>query len=260
MPEAAAPATDPELLDFAVAVARRAGELTLGYFRARDLAVDRKGDGTPVTDADRGAERLIRTEIEAAFPDDGILGEEEAERPGTSGRLWVLDPIDGTKAFTCGVPLYSNLVALHDEHGPAVGVINLPALGQTVYAGRGLGCFDDGAPCRVNDRRRIDPQSFFSSSGLGDLWPDAALDRVRRAGFQVRTWGDGYGYALVATGRIDVMADPSVAPYDIAPMPVILDEAGGRFSAWSGTASIREGTGVATNGKLHPEVLTLLAP
>ncbi|HVX19199.1 MAG TPA: inositol monophosphatase family protein [Acidimicrobiales bacterium] len=253
-----APPADPELLDFAVALTRKAGELTLGYFRSSDLVVDRKGDGTPVTEADRGAERLIRSELEARFPDDGILGEEEAERPGATGRKWTLDPIDGTKPFTHGVPLYCNLLAFDDEHGPAIGVINMPALGETVYAGRGLGCFLNGAPCHVNDRDTIDERAFFSSSGLGSYWPDGALDRVRKAGFQVRTWGDGYGFALVATGRIDVMADPVAEPYDIAPMPVILAEAGGRFTAWSGAESVTEHDGVATNGRLHDAVLALL--
>ena len=117
----------------------RPGERTLRWFRAADLEVERKGDGTPVTAADRDAERFLRERLAEAFPGDGVLGEEEAPTDGTTGRRWILDPIDGTKAFTCGVPLYSNLLALEDEHGIAVGVINLPALGETVWAGRGLG-------------------------------------------------------------------------------------------------------------------------
>ena len=112
---------DPELLDTAVTLARQAGELTLQYFRRDDLAIDRKGDGTPVTVADRGAERLIREELEARFPDDGILGEEEPEKVGTSGRRWIVDPIDGTKAFSRGVPTYTTLLALEDEHGKLLG-------------------------------------------------------------------------------------------------------------------------------------------
>ncbi len=256
---AAAPAVDLELVDFSVALARKAGELTLGYFRSAGLAIDRKVDGTPVTEADRRAERLIRSEIEAHFGDDSILGEEEPERVGTSGRQWILDPIDGTKPFTHGVPLYCNLLALDDEHGPAVGVINMPALGETVYAGRGRGCFVNGTPCHVNAHGEVDG-AFISSSGLGAYWPDGPLDRIRKAGFEVRTWGDGYGYALVATGRIEAMADPRAEPYDLAPMPVILHEAGGSFTAWSGNGSIREGNGLATNGLLHDTVLSLLAP
>ena len=137
-------------MDEAVELARMAGELTLRYFRADDLDVDLKGDGTPVTAADRAAERLVRDELARRHPDDGVLGEEEAERIGTSGRRWVLDPIDGTKAFTHGVPLYTNLLAVEDEHGLAVGVVNVPALGETVWAGRGVGCFCNGRPARVS--------------------------------------------------------------------------------------------------------------
>ena len=136
-----APPASRDELELAVEVVREAGRRTLRWFRSDDLQVERKGDGTPVTAADRDAERFLREELAAAFPADGVLGEEEAPTAGSSGRRWVLDPIDGTKAFTCGVPLYSNLLALEDEHGIAVGVINLPALGETVWAGRGLGCF-----------------------------------------------------------------------------------------------------------------------
>jgi len=146
---------DPALLDEAVTLARMAGELTLQYFRSTDLGIDHKGDGTPVTAADRGAERLIREELAKRHPDDGILGEEEAELIGTSGRRWILDPIDGTKAFTHGVPLYTNLLALEDEDGIAIGVINVPALGETVWAGRGLGCFCNGAPAHVSRSNRV---------------------------------------------------------------------------------------------------------
>ena len=134
-----APPVDEATLDRAVAMARTAGDLTLQWFRSSDLAVDRKDDGTPVTAADRAAERHLRELLAADFPDDGILGEEEAPVDSRSGRRWIIDPIDGTKAFTCGVPLYSTLLALEDEHGIAVGVVHLPALAETVWAGRGLG-------------------------------------------------------------------------------------------------------------------------
>ncbi len=247
---------DPELLDTAVTIIRKAGELTLQHFRRDDLAIDRKGDGTPVTVADRAAERLIREELEARFPDDGILGEEEAEKPGTSGRRWIIDPIDGTKAFTHGVPLYTNLLALEDAEGIAIGCINVPALGETVYAGRGLGCFDNGAPCSVNDHATIDG-AYLSSSGLSP-WDDDCLLRVKQAGFNIRTWGDGYGYVLVATGRVEAMFDPKAELYDLAPMPVILAEAGGRFSALDGSDDPGAGSGLATNGHLHDELLGIL--
>ena len=145
-----APAVDPALVTEAVELVRMAGEATLRWFRNDELTVDRKGDGTPVTQADREAERLIRAELEVRHPADGVLGEEEPETFGTSGRRWILDPIDGTKAFTHGVPLYSNLLAVEDEHGIAAGVINIPALGETVWAGRGLGCFCNDVPAQVS--------------------------------------------------------------------------------------------------------------
>src|SRR5690606_2650301 len=158
------PPADPADLDAAVEIVRAAGEVTLRWFAATDLVVDSKADGTPVTAADRAAERRVREMLGERFPDDGVLGEEEPETPGRSGRRWIVDPIDGTKAFTRAVPLYSTLLALEDEHGPAVGVIGLPALGQVVYAGRGLGCFADGRPARVSGTTTLDGAYLMSSS------------------------------------------------------------------------------------------------
>lgn len=250
------PPVDRALLDDAVAFARAAGELSMRWFRAHDLAVDHKQDGTPVTDADKAAERLLRERIGAAHPDDAIVGEEEADTAGSSGRTWIIDPIDGTKAFTHGVPLFSNLVAVDDEHGPAVGVINLPALGQTVYAGRGLGCFEDGRPAAVSTIATL-AEAHLSSSSFSH-WPDDVLLAVKATGASLRTWGDGYGYALVATGRIDAMVDPEVSRWDVAPMPVILAEAGGRFTDVTGASDTSRGSGVATNGLIHDALLEVL--
>jgi histidinol-phosphatase len=255
--DATAPPVDRDLLDFAVDVAREAGESTLRWFQTSDLTVDSKADGTPVTAADRRAERLVRERIAARFPDDGVLGEEEPEAGGTSGRRWIVDPIDGTKAFTRGVPLYSTLLALDDEHGPAIGVIVLPALGQAVYAGRGLGAWWDGEAARVSTTSTLDG-AYLSSSSFSH-WPDADLLGVKHAGCELRTWGDGYGYSLVATGRLDAMVDHVVEVYDVAPMPVILAEAGGRFTSFAGTPGAAGGSGVATNGTLHDELLAVLA-
>jgi histidinol-phosphatase len=249
--------TEPELLDFAVDLVAAAGESTLRWFRAADLAVDTKADGTPVTAADRTAERQMRERIADRFPDDGVLGEEEPDLLGRSGRRWIVDPIDGTKAFTRGVPLYSTLLALHDADGPALGVIGLPALGQLVYAGRGLGCWWDGRPARVSDTSTLDG-AYLTTSGYSH-WPDETLLAVKHAGCELRTWGDGYGYALVATGRVDAMVDPEVDLYDVAAMPVILAEAGGRFTSLDGRQDAGGGSGVATNGRIHDELLGLLA-
>jgi histidinol phosphatase-like enzyme (inositol monophosphatase family) len=238
-------------------MARAAGELTLGHFRRGGLMVERKADGTPVTDADRAAERLLRDELARRHPDDAVCGEEEPETPGRSTRRWIIDPIDGTKAFVRGVPTFSNLLAMEDEHGPALGVINLPALGETVYAGRGLGCFSNGTTVAVSDRRHL-PGGYLCSSAFDD-WDETALLAVRRSGLRMRTWGDGYGYALVATGRVDAMVDPIAALHDLAPMPVILAEAGGCFSDWSGRSDAAGGNGVASNGHLHRALLDVLS-
>jgi len=251
-----APAASAEELELAVALLREAGERTLRWFRATDLVVERKGDGTPVTAADRDTERFLREALAEAFPGDGVLGEEEAPAASRTGRRWVIDPIDGTKAFTCGVPLYSNLLALEDEHGIAIGVINLPALGETVWAGRGLGARSDRGPARVSAHPGLDGAYVMSSSF--SHWPPGAVARLEGAGAVLRTWGDGYGYALVATGRAAAMVDPAVEPYDIGPMPVIFSEAGGRFTDLAGAEGIEAGSGVGTNGHVHEALLEVL--
>jgi len=250
------PPIDQETVDTALALTREAGDRTLRWFRSRHLTVERKEDGTPVTAADRDAERYLREQLALHYPDDGVLGEEEAPTPGTSGRRWILDPIDGTKAFTCGVPLYSNLVALEDEHGIAVGVINLPALGETVWAGRGLGCRSDRGQAAVSDHVGLDGAYVMSSSF--SHWRPGRVAALEAAGALLRTWGDGYGYALVATGRVAAMVDPVAAPYDLGPMPVVLGEAGGRFTDLDGGTGIEGGSGLATNGHLHEELLAVL--
>ncbi len=252
----APPPVDAALLDEAVDLLRQAGELTLQWFRSSSLTIDRKGDGTPVTQADKAAERFLREAIAASHPDDTLVGEEEATRTGTSSQTWIIDPIDGTKAFTHGVGLYTNLLAVNDEHGPAIGVINIPALGETVWAGRGLGCFFNGEPTRVSEHDALGGAHISSSSFSN--WRDDQLQRLRAAHAHLRTWGDGYGYALVATGRIEAMVDVEVALWDVAPMPIILREAGGRFTNWAGTEDPAGGSGLATNGRLHDELLASL--
>jgi histidinol-phosphatase len=247
---------EPELLEEAVSLAHLAGELTLQYFRTTDLQIDRKGDGTPVTEADRGAERLLREELSRRHPDDGILGEEESEVRGTSGRRWIIDPIDGTKAFTHGVPTYTNLLALEDADGIAVGVIHIPALAETVYAARGLGCFCNGVPAHVNDRHALEG-SYMMTSGFS-AWTNDTYGAAQEAGLHVRTWGDGYGYALVATGRVEAMYDPTAELYDLAPMPVIIEEAGGRFTDLTGRRGPGGGHGLGTNGQFHDALLSLI--
>jgi histidinol phosphatase-like enzyme (inositol monophosphatase family) len=248
-----------DLLAAADNFAKEAGAVTLRYFGGR-IEHETKADGTPVTLADREAERLIRRRISERFPDHGILGEEDGEtRPGAAVR-WIVDPIDGTLSFMRGVPLYGVLLGIEVDGAPAVGVAHFPALSETVSAGRGLGCRWNGRPCRVSDvddvRRALvlttDPRAITDGpvgSGWRALLGAAAL---------VRTWGDCYGHALVATGRADVMVDPVLSSWDAAPLLTILTEAGGRFTDLDGNESIHGGSGVSSSGKLHEEVLGLL--
>ncbi|MCB0994334.1 MAG: hypothetical protein KDB21_04530, partial [Acidimicrobiales bacterium] len=203
------PAADRSLLDDALELAEMAADITLRWFGDRAIEVDRKGDDSPVTVADRAAEAAVREALAERRPHDTVIGEEAGISEGTSGVRWVVDPIDGTRSFVRGVPLYSSLLGVFDAHGPAVGVISIPALDQRIYAARGHGCFDqDGRPVAVNDQDRLDRACLCSSSFDQPWWPNEALARVTTAGCETRTWGDGYGYLLVASGRVEMMADP----------------------------------------------------
>ncbi len=263
------PFSDADLqtrLALAVEAAREAGRITLEFFRRDDLDVELKSDDTPVTAADRRAEEHLRQRIAAAFPDDGILGEELAERPGTTGFRWILDPIDGTKSFIHGVPLYSTLVAVECDGQSVLGVIHIPAMDETVYAARGLGAWhvQAGQPPRraqVSDRGRLADALFLTSevASFDRIGRREAYDRLQAACRLARTWGDGYGYLMVATGRADVMVDPIMALWDAAALAPILEEAGGTFTDWQGNRGYQAGEGVATNGRLFDEALRTIS-
>jgi histidinol-phosphatase len=243
----------------AEAFAVEAGEVTLRYFGGL-VEHEAKGDGSPVTRADREAEALIRREIESRWPDHGIVGEEYGTAREHARVRWILDPIDGTRSFMRGVPLYGVLIGVERDGEPVVGVAHFPALDETVSAGRGLGCLWNGDACRVS-----------TVDGLGHaLVLTTDVERIlsrpqgpgwrglqQRASFS-RTWGDCYGHVLVATGRAEVMVDPVLSPWDAGPLLTILTEAGGRFTDLSGTATIHGGSGVSSNGLLHDEVLAAL--
>lgn len=249
-----------DLLDFAVDLAWRAGRVTLAYYQT-GVAAESKADASPVTIADREAERLLRERIEARFPEHGIVGEEfGVTRPDAQYR-WVLDPIDGTRPFVHGVPFYGVMVALEVEDDAVLGVLHFPALGESVWAARGLGCWWDGRPARVSDVDRLSDAlvlttdaEMIEADGRGPGW-----NLLRARAGLVRTWGDCYGYALVATGRAEVMLDPRLAPWDAAALRPIIEEAGGVFTDWDGNATHRGGHGIATNAALAREVRALLA-
>jgi histidinol phosphatase-like enzyme (inositol monophosphatase family) len=230
--------------------------VTLNYFGGL-VDHDAKGDGSPVTIADREAEQLIRRKVEERYPDHSILGEEYGESNAGARVRWILDPIDATRAFMHGVPFFGVLIGIEVEGEPAVGVVNFPALQETVAAARGLGCTWNGAPCRVSKVERIDEALVLTTDVERILSrPEGAGWRrlQQRARFS-RTWGDCYGHCLVATGRAEVMVDPVMASWDAGPFLTIATEAGGRFTTREGQATIHGKSGISTNGLLHEEVL-----
>lgn len=248
------------LLDFATELAHEAGELTLRYYGAV-VEHDAKGDGSPVTVADREAERLIRARVEERYPDHSILGEEYGEsNPGARVR-WILDPIDATRSFMRGVPLYGVLIGIEVEGESAVGVVHFPPLRETVAAGRGLGCTWNGRPCRVSEVERME-QAVVCTTDVERLLSrpqGPGWRKIQQTAAFSRTWGDCYGHALVATGRIEAQVDPVMAPWDAGPFLTIATEAGGRFTTLGGDATIHGGSGVSSNGRVHDRILEMLA-
>ena len=248
-----------ELLDFGVGLAREAGEITLRYFKKK-FETRLKGKDNFVTQADLEAEEFLRRRISERFPDDAVIGEEGGETSGTSGRRWIIDPIDGTYSFVHGVPFYGVLVGCEIDGDPAVGVINIPALGEIVYAAKGLGCFWNGEPARVSRTAKLEDALLLATDfgscaryGFG-----AAAGELQRRAAMRRTWGDCYGYVLVATGRADVMLDPVMNVWDCAALLPVVEEAGGTFTDWRGKRTIHSGNSVATNGLLFREVMQII--
>lgn len=244
-----------EELEFALSLADDSRRIIRQYFGS-DMKVEWKGDNTPVTLADRAVEEALRLRMLQATPDYGIIGEEFGTAAGASGREWVIDPIDGTKAFIHGVPLFGTLIALLEDGHPVLGIIDLPALGERVWAATGQGCHRNGKACRVSGISRLDEALLLdgSTSTMERLGHGPAWANLRHAARLHRGWGDCYGHFLVATGAAEVMADPIVEIWDIAPMAVILPEAGGRFTSIVGAEGIGHRSGLSTNGVLHDTV------
>lgn len=246
------------LMNFGSHIAREAGDITLKYFQR--VSSKRKADGSLVTEADFESERFLRSEIKKNFPHDGILGEEEGEQPGTSGRRWIIDPIDGTFSFAHGVPLYGILIAVEIEDESVVGIINIPALSELVYAAKGCGCFYNGKRAHTNSSDRLE-DALLLSTDFGS-YPDvkfkAASEVLQQVVAARRTWGDCYGHLLVATGRADIMLDPVMKVWDCAALLPIVEEAGGTFTDWQGQRTIYGGNALSTNGFLLEQVLGVL--
>jgi len=247
-------------LDFALETAFLAGRTVLGRFQT-GAEVGFKQDDTPVTEADREAERLIRGRIEKAFPRHAIVGEEfgAAGADGASHR-WYIDPIDGTKSFARGVPLFAVLLGLEIEGRLEVGAAYFPALDEMIAAASGLGCRWNGRPARVSATEALSRATVahgdvaaFARRGRGSAWA-----RLQDATYYRAGWCDAYGYLLAATGRVDVMIEPVIAPWDCAPFPPIFREAGGYFGNWRGEETIHGDEALACSRLLAPQVLATL--
>lgn len=269
-------------LDLALHAAREAERIILEYYQSSGLAVDRKKDSSPVTIADRRAEEFIRGEIAKQFPNDGILGEEFGDTPGTSGFRWILDPLDGTKSFIHGVPLFGTLIGVEISPPPltkegsggvappaepgqcVIGVCHFPILHETAWAAAGQGAWwqsGNNPPQKARVSAVADMSqalfSFTTVQGFDRIGrPDAFADFIKRANLS-RGWGDCYGHILVATGRAEFMVDPLMNPWDCAALLPIVQEAGGHFMDWNGNASIYSGNGISVNAALRDEVLRI---
>lgn len=249
------------LLQFALDAVWQAGRITLGYFQTQ-ISTERKSDNTAVTIADKQAEEKIRQLILNRWPDHGIIGEEYGNINPDAKLKWIIDPIDGTRSFICGVPLYSTLLALLDGERAILGIIHLPALNETVYAVRGQGCYWNGRRVHVSNVDRLGNAALLIS-GLDHFQTQVQAEGWQRlvdSTYTQRTWGDAYGYALVATGRAEIMVDPAMHLWDSGPMQVILEESGGTFTDWKGNPTIHAGESIATNGKLFQQVMDKLLP
>lgn len=252
-------------LDFALAVAREASDLILPYYRNPTLEVERKRDTSPVTEADKRAELLIRDRLASTFPDDAILGEEFPDKTGTSGFRWILDPIDGTKSFIHGVPLFGTLIGVELESRCEIGVVRFPALDEVVYAARGSGAWwqiGDAAPrqVHVSSISKLSESTFCMTnpSRWFQTGKGPALENLMKSVQLARGWGDCYGHMLVATGRAEIMIDPAMNAWDAAALLPIVEEAGGHYIDWNGTATIYGGNGISVVPALKDEVLRYL--
>jgi histidinol-phosphatase len=247
-----------DLLGFAQEIAWQAGRSTLGHFQ-REIAVEVKDDASPVTVADREAEQVLRRAIAARFPDHDVQGEEFGEDGRRSSHRWILDPIDGTRSFIHGVPLYSTLVGIEIDGEVAVGAAYFPALDEMVAAATGLGCWWNGRPARVSSVSRLD-EALMVYTDVGEIAGarSGVWERLQAATGLQRGFADAYGGFMVATGRAEVAIDGIMKPWDCAALMPIVREAGGTFTDWGGRATIAGGNGLSTNGALLEAVVEVL--
>lgn len=253
-------------LELALAASDKARDLILQYYQSPDLKVDRKSDNSPVTIADRGAEEILRAEITQAFPDDSIMGEELPPVEGTNEFRWILDPIDGTKPFTHGVPLFGTLLGLEENGKLVMGVCRFPALDEVVYAMKGGGAWwkiGDQEPrqAKVSQKSQLADSVFCTTTMTRweTIGKQKAYEHLCRNSYLARGWGDCYGHMLVATGRVEVMIDPVLSPWDAAALVPILEEAGGHWVDFAGNPTIYSENGLAVNAALKDEILQIIS-
>lgn len=256
-------------LSLAHVLADTADSISMTRFRALDLHVESKPDLTPVSDADTAVEKALRATLARTRPRDGVLGEEYGHTDAAAGpgnRQWVIDPIDGTKNFIRGVPIWATLIALMEGDQPVVGLVSAPALGRRWWAATGHGAYAGrhtaaATPIKVSGVRRLADASFCYSSLDG--WEEngrlAAILNIMRHTWRNRAYGDFYGYVLVAEGAVDAMAEPELSLWDLAALIPIVTEAGGTFTDLSGRPGPGGGSAVATNGQLHADLLERLS-
>jgi myo-inositol-1(or 4)-monophosphatase len=250
-----------DYLDFAIETAWQAGKLTLGYYQQREMETEIKPDESPVTAADRLAEELVRERISRKYPDHAIVGEEYgAGESDDATHRWFIDPIDGTRSFVRGIPLYAVLLGLEINGKCEVGVAFYPVLKEMLAAATGEGCRWNGRPAKVSEAATLREgilthanAAAFETVGRGE-----AFIRLQRAAGYCAGWADAYAYLLVATGRAEVALDPIMSPWDCSPFPPIFREAGGYFGDWDGKETIYAQEALATTRKLLPEVLGLI--
>ncbi len=252
-------------LDIALEMANTVDVLTMSRYRALDLHIETKPDRTPVTEADRAAELMLREMISDRFPEDGILGEEFDDLNPEAKRQWILDPIDGTRNYLRGVPVWATLIALVDQGQPMVGVVSAPALARRWWAETGHGAFTqdvDGSvrQIRVSGISNLSDASFSFSDPFGwDKYGLSSLTAIQNSVERVRAYGDFWSHMMVAEGVVDIAAEPELSPWDQAALIPIVREAGGTVTGLDGHDVMESGSSLTTNGLLHQAVVDLIA-
>jgi histidinol-phosphatase len=254
-------------LSFALELADLADGLAMASFRAVDLVVETKPDLTPVSEADRAVERAIREQLASRRPGDAVLGEEYGEK-GTARRRWVIDPIDGTKNYVRGVPVWATLIALLDGDDIVVGVVSAPALARRWWAAQGMGAYVTDPATAEPRRLRVSAVSRLSDASLSYSDAIGWAERGAGAGLQTllddtwrqRAYGDFWSHMMVAEGVVDIAAEPQLESYDMAALVPIVQESGGQLTSYEGGPAIAGGSALSSNGHLHDELLRLLAP